>query len=170
MAPSHLYLQQLARAYRFRDRYVHLLAVERNLPPEEFNDLEDFLWAAFLHIWHVKDWVKNDPSLSGAQKGAVISRIEAHRDLLVAADLANGAKHVALDNKRVGARDAAIQFVRNRNGSVTVHHLIELADGSELRASDAVDRALAALSHVLGAAGLPVYLDDARNPPPSPPP
>jgi hypothetical protein len=62
----------------------------------------DELYATFQAIWHLKDWLRNDPHVTVT--GQAIDDWLNSRDsvLLVAADLANGSKHFALTNPRSG--------------------------------------------------------------------
>ena len=108
------------RAYRFRDRYSALIGSQNPKPNLVFNDLEDFLWATFQNIWHVKDWLYHDPTVPKEVARAAVRVAEARQELLIAADMANGTKHYLLHNERVGARDAAIQLVTNGDGSIRV--------------------------------------------------
>lgn len=75
----------------------------------------DRLFHFFQDAYHLKDWIKNDPSVQGV---AVERAITA--ELAVCADLANGTKHFGLDSaRRPGPRtgDPLTAFVSQ---SVTV--------------------------------------------------
>lgn len=161
--PPHAYIQQLLRAYRFRDRYAALIDSQNPTPNLAFNDLEDFLWAAFQNIWHVKDWLRHDPSVPREIAAAAVRDAEESRALLIAADMANGTKHYLLRNDRVGAHDAAIQLVTGRDGKISCHHEIRLADGSRMYAIEAIDGAFAAWREILAKHGL-VFISDHREP------
>jgi hypothetical protein len=147
--PPRLYLHQMGRAYRFRDRYAALLSGRRRISHKRYDDIEDFLWAAFLNTWHVKDWVRHDPTLPVAVAKKVVGQAEKNPALLVAADLANATKHVVLDKPRLGAHDGAIQIVTGYDGSITVHHVIKLKDGTQLLAIDALNASLGAWVEIL---------------------
>lgn len=59
----------------------------------------DEVFALFQAMWHLKDWLKNDPSFE--QLTGVEDWIVDHSSaLLVAADVANGSKHMTLSNPR----------------------------------------------------------------------
>lgn len=64
-------------------------------------DLEDGFVRFFQDAWHLKDWLRNDPSSS-----SVVTDIEAYvnstRVLCLAADVANGSKHLSLRSTRTG--------------------------------------------------------------------
>lgn len=160
--PPHAYLQQLLRAYRFRNRYAAQINGRSVLPDTSFNDLEDFLWAAFQNLWHVKDWLRNDPSIDGDVAQLAVADAENTRALLIAADMANGTKHYVLTSDRVGARDAAIQLVTNRDGSVSCHHEIQLTDGTRMRALKALDEGFAAWREIFRNRCL-YYLEDSPH-------
>jgi hypothetical protein len=65
-------------------------------------DQRDELLALFQSIWHLKDWLLNDPAVPAT--GGVIDRwINANApNLLVSADVANGSKHMTLSSRRAG--------------------------------------------------------------------
>lgn len=157
--PPHGYLQQLARAYRFFDRYRKAMTYKKGVSGDAFNDLEDFLWSFFQNCWHVKDWLRHDPTVPAKVKAAAVAAAEANRDLQVAADLANDSKHFNLTRERVGARDAAIQFHDGPDRSTTIVHLIALADGTESPAVLAGQRAIDAWREILKAHGLAYFQD-----------
>lgn len=68
-------------------------------------DQRDELLALYQALWHLKDWLKNDPAVPDALRRAVESWVNHHPDasnLRVAADVANGSKHMLLTNGRAG--------------------------------------------------------------------
>jgi hypothetical protein len=85
------YRDQLDRVRRLLDRVEgsHTSDVE----------LQDIMWSFFQHCWHLKDWIKNDPLASDAQKKAVVDQAQASALLKMCRDLCNGTKHLALDRK-----------------------------------------------------------------------
>ena len=72
------------------ERVDRLLAIIKSTNPYprigevEFDDLVQF---AIQSMWHVKDWIINDPSLSAQTKKWVDSDIHSRRCLLICADL-----------------------------------------------------------------------------------
>jgi hypothetical protein len=60
------YRHQLDRVRRFLDRveWAHASDVE----------FQDMMWVFFQNCWQLKDWIKNDPVTSDAQKKAVIDQ------------------------------------------------------------------------------------------------
>lgn len=157
--PPYLYLQQLARAWRFRDRYAQLLAGQPLLAGDEFNDIEDFMIATMHFVWHLKDWIYNDPLLDVAQRKRIVGLAEKSRELLIVADMANGTKHVVVSNSRTGGRDVAIELQTLFNGKVVVHHIIADNSGARQKAIDVIDSALNRWQALLDAEGLPTYAD-----------
>ena len=150
MVPPHAYLQQLARAYRFRDRYAARISAKNGLN-DSFNDLEDFLWAAFQNSWHVKDWLLHDNSVDPARARKVVTEAHHAKALMIVQDMANGTKHFVTKKE---ARDAAISFHTEMDGTTSTHHVIELADGTRLRAIVVLDNALKEWADILKANGL----------------
>jgi hypothetical protein len=53
-------------------------------------------------MWHLKDWILNDPQFGASDQAALSKDIHATRCLLVCADIANGTKHLSLSRPRVG--------------------------------------------------------------------
>lgn len=157
--PPYLYLQQLGRSWRFRDRYRRLLDGHLQAAGDEFNDVEDFMIATMQAVWHLKDWIYHDPAVADAVRKRIVSRAERARELLLVADMANGTKHVIVPNPRVGARDTAIELHTMPNGTVVVHHIIEDDLGTRQKAIEVIDAALARWQALLDAEGLPTYTD-----------
>jgi hypothetical protein len=93
------YRHQLDRVRRFLGR----------VEAPQANDVEfqDMVWAFFQNCWHLKDWVKNDPLASDAQKKAVIDQAQASALLGICRDLCNGTKHLGLDRKPSSGTGAA---------------------------------------------------------------
>ena len=74
-------------------------------------EYDDDLQHYFQDCWSLKDWIKNDPA-SGAS-AQIEPEVSQHRALRIAADLANGSKHLARHTHREGAYVTAVH--------VTVH-------------------------------------------------
>ena len=96
----------LCRGYTEQiERVDRLLAIVNSTNPYpgigdvEFDDLLQF---AIQSMWHVKDWILNDPSLSEQIKKSVNEDIHSRRCLLICADLANGTKHMRLRSSKTG--------------------------------------------------------------------
>ncbi len=70
------YLTQLARSYRFRERYASIELSREILGGNSFNGLEDFLWASFQSILHVKEWIRSDSTIEKRLAQAVIATAE----------------------------------------------------------------------------------------------
>lgn len=76
-------------------------------------DWEDNLWSFFQNCWHLKDWIKNDSTLSQSIRNQIENETKNYKNLMTIADLANRSKHLTLTFKRVNA---------NITGkSVTIH-------------------------------------------------
>jgi hypothetical protein len=56
----------------------------------------DALFCFFQNCWHLKDWIKNDASLSEDVRAALNGEAHANDFLLLCKDLANGSKHLKL--------------------------------------------------------------------------
>jgi hypothetical protein len=72
-------------------------------PPVDHVTYDDFIWAFFQNCWHLRDWIHYDLSLPEKLRKNVMEEWKRDPSLLVCSDLANGAKHLALDRPRDGA-------------------------------------------------------------------
>jgi hypothetical protein len=93
--------EQVRRIYRWEARVRRTRNTVRSDETWQ-EDQRDELLALFQSIWHLKDWLLNDPAVPAT--GRVIDTwINANGpNLLVAADVANGSKHLKLKNPRAG--------------------------------------------------------------------
>ncbi|HWL36691.1 MAG TPA: hypothetical protein VNQ77_10895 [Frankiaceae bacterium] len=66
-------------------------------------DIEDGFITFFMHAWHLKDWLRHDGL--GRRVERLVQRYPA---LLLAADLANGVKHLRLTSTRTGDVNTAM--------------------------------------------------------------
>jgi len=128
------HLEQLERVRRFLNRV-------RNERRDSI-DYDDDLWAFFQNSWHLKDWIKNDPSISEESRTRILEAAVASEDLKVCADLANRSKHFELKNKRrdakVTSRNISVFPGANRPSEST--HIITLDDGSQQVAQELAER------------------------------
>lgn len=86
------YIEQWERALRWHERIKVL--------PDRTIDYDDYLWAFFQNCWHLKDWIKNDASVAQRSRDNIESTVKQYRPLMIAADLANGSKHLTLKYKK----------------------------------------------------------------------
>lgn len=100
------YLDQIDRIRRFVERVT---APRVNEDWERFiADYQDDVFSFFQHCWHLKDWIRNDPELSGEQKKRIIEAAEHSKVLAIANDMANGTKHLRLYEPKAGAGYACL--------------------------------------------------------------
>ena len=78
--------------------------VEASDPYKVMNGLLfcDVLVFTCQSMWHLKDWILNDPNFGAADHAALSQEIHATRCLLVCSDIANGSKHLSLNRPKVG--------------------------------------------------------------------
>lgn len=91
------YRDQLDRLRRY---LAKVLDQER---PGYLVDYQDDVWSFFLNCWHLKDWVRHDPLVPDEKRARVKTAVEASRTLAIANDIANGAKHLRVYDRRAGA-------------------------------------------------------------------
>jgi hypothetical protein len=63
----------------------------------------DIVIFACQSMWHLKDWILNDPEFHPKDTKQLETDIHAEKCLLICADLANGSKHLVLKRPKVGA-------------------------------------------------------------------
>jgi len=55
-------------------------------------------------MWHLKDWILNDPYFGAGDIAALSREIHSMRCLLVCSDIANGTKHLSLNRPKIGSK------------------------------------------------------------------
>lgn len=100
---------QYDRAHRYLARVTEIASGVTHVC-SALNYTDDML-AFFQNCYHLKDWIKNDASLDPFTRCAVECHVSANRELRLCADIANGAKHLAVtrsrskENPKLGATD-----------------------------------------------------------------
>ena len=92
------YLEQWERVKRWWSRFGEISKGRVYLDNTEFS--EDEIFSFFLNCYHLKDWIKNDPT-SGRLSDLVEEYVNKSEALSICADLCNGLKHLERDPKRV---------------------------------------------------------------------
>jgi hypothetical protein len=64
---------------------------------------EDAVIFTCQNMWHLKDWILNDPAFHPKDTALLTKDIHSQQCLLICADLANGSRHLTLDRPKVGA-------------------------------------------------------------------
>jgi len=84
---------------RMKRSHAHFAAIAGGKVPAGSDTARDALFHFFQDAYHLKDWLRNDPSVTIA--GAVIERaVTVSPNLSVCADLCNGTKHRTLTTPR----------------------------------------------------------------------
>jgi hypothetical protein len=114
----------------------------------------DDLQHYFQDCWHLKDWIKNDPS-SGVG-AAIEAEVLAHKALRVVADLANGAKHLARRKHQEGAylTSTNVTVHLGQDKPIDVDYVVTLGDGTTMSAQALVHEAFQAWFEVLNKLGM----------------
>ncbi|MGA2360899.1 MAG: hypothetical protein ABSG73_00410 [Candidatus Aminicenantales bacterium] len=125
-------------------------------------DLELDFFAFFLFCYHLKDWIKKDPSVDKKTKTGVEDFINSTPCLLDCANLANGIKHLRLDKPPRGNRRPRFKSVHRKahwtpESVVVVDSITMGTDEGEIEAFDLASKCLAAWQdyidkHILGSA------------------
>lgn len=84
-------------------------------------------------MWHMKDWILNDPEFGARDKNALKEDIFSSRCLIACADLANGSKHLAVDRPHIGGRIADRTGLRvdSSKGILREIHYVVCTDSSD---------------------------------------
>lgn len=61
---------------------------------------EDMLMFACQCMWHLKDWILNDPNFGAKDAKELANGIHSEQCLRICADLANGSKHLSLNKPK----------------------------------------------------------------------
>jgi hypothetical protein len=76
--------------------------VEANDPYKVISGLSfyDIIVFTCQSMWHLNDWILNDPHFGASDQAELSKDIHATRCLLVCADIANGSKHLSLSRPK----------------------------------------------------------------------
>jgi hypothetical protein len=88
---------------------------------------EDIVVYACQCMWHLKDWVLNDPGFRPKDASKLKSDIHTEKSILVCADLANGSKHLVLERPKVGfafADPTGIHLEPSKGIHQTFHYIV----------------------------------------------
>ena len=121
--------------------------------------MDDF-YSFFTCCFHLKDWLKNDPSLDAVIRDAAEAVIANNRWLGLCADIANGSKHLRIDHVRVDAGSRVEKeepaFQRNfvQENAFQVGRIVVVAGGNVWDAQDVVTECVRAWDDFLTSKGL----------------
>ena len=109
--------EQYARMRRSRDR---LTAAATGQLAVDSDQARDLLVHVYQDAYHLKDWLKNDPTVPSSAVNAIEAHIKADPSLALCADIANGAKHFKLTSTKTGDLTTTVagQSVVVRPGTV----------------------------------------------------
>lgn len=105
------------KQYRRVQRCLHRIQNLNKIHESEAEEYEDLLWCYFQNCWHLKDWLKNDPSMSRTQVDEIKRLVDRGESssvaLKVCSDLANATKHFKLTHRPPRVNAAANNRVFN---------------------------------------------------------
>ena len=116
-------------------------------------DYDDDLVHFFQDCWHLKDWIKNDKTVPSNVSSSIEDVVSSYKALRIAADLANGWKHMELKPRRKRKLEGAdissknVTIVPGRGAQTS--HTVRLDDGSVLSAQDVAKQACDDWQHIL---------------------
>lgn len=98
MAKLRKYQEQLERLKRWYGRFE---SIDQGRPHTVASDhYIDEIYAFFLSCYHLKDWIKNDSTVTPGAKNKVEDFINKNDCMSICADLCNGLKHLKLTKER----------------------------------------------------------------------
>ena len=94
---------------------------------------EDVLIFACQCMWHLRDWILNDPEFRAKDKNGLRDDIHKERCLRICADLANGSKHLVLAHPKtsVSLSDRQGIHLETSKGIFQVKYYVRSSDGSD---------------------------------------
>ncbi len=98
---------------------------------------DDDIYHFFQDAWHLKDWIKNDPSVPSKVRDQVEQEVNNVQPFRVAADFANGTKHMALTrprNEDAQFTERKVTIMLGHPGPALQERVLTLADGSQTTA------------------------------------
>lgn len=142
------YMDQLNRVGRMLNRINR-----QDRSPIEYGD---DIWSFFQNCWHLKDWVKNDPSVPLHVRDSIEQLAAASPPLRICADLANATKHLKLKNPRVGAKPSHYNMAIVPGESSKVEYIVGTGRGTQQDSLDLARKCLSEWERILAAQGLKV--------------
>ena len=102
------------------------------------DDLHHFM----QDCWHLKEWIKNDP-VAGIGN-TIEAQVLAYKSLRIAADLANGSKHLSRNKHQEGAYVTSTNVTVHLGQArpIDVHYIVSLSDGTQTSAEVLVREAI----------------------------
>ncbi len=106
---------------------------------EAYNNTElydDDIYHFFQDAWHLKDWIENDPLVPSTVGDQVKQELGLARTFRVAADFANGTKHMVLrqPHKRAQFTERKVTVKLGNPGPALQERILTLVDGSQTTA------------------------------------
>lgn len=97
---------------------------------------DDDIYHFFQDAWHLKDWIKNDPLVSSKVRTRVEQEVNRVQSFRVAADFANGTKHMTLARSREDAQftERKVTIMLSYTGPALQERVLTLTDGSQITA------------------------------------
>lgn len=108
------YQQQFKRMKRW---YGRIKKIDQRIPDEfnlrtNFRNYLDEVYAFFQNCYHLKDWIKNDDTVTQLAKDKVEDFIDKNVCMSICADLCNGSKHLKLIKPSRSKKDPKLQGLK----------------------------------------------------------
>jgi hypothetical protein len=121
---------------RFQRSYTRVTGPYRS-SVEYDDDLHHFM----QDCWHLKDWIKNDPTTGIGN--SIETKVAVYKYLRIAADLANGSKHLNRHTHQEGAYVTSIGVTVHlgQDKPIDVECTVTLGDGTQIPVQQVVREA-----------------------------
>jgi len=126
--------EQFKRVRRWYERFESIKNGRIHDKPSEF--YEDDVYSFFMNCYHLKDWIRNDPTVASVAN-KVEEYINNNLDLKLCADLCNSLKHLCLnenihpprsrEDPRFGKKSALYDIAKN---SIKFNYTIDTLSGN----------------------------------------
>lgn len=140
------------------DRTKRWLARIDGPPPRDHVTYDDFFWAFFQNCWHLRDWIHNDLELAEDLRKSIMEVWKNDPSLLVCSDLANGAKHLALDRPRDGSgakhSHRVLEVMAGEPSKTRLIYYVARGNGERLEALSLAKACMRAWAKILRAYGV----------------
>lgn len=148
--------EQWDRVQRWRTRTERYRAGFDLDTPVDVREIRDDLHAAFQAVWHLKDWLVNDPQVV-VTKRVIEKTVDQTPELLLAADVCNGSKHLRLRGlggrssrePRLGAGKISVNAGGTSPGIRLEGQEVVMNDGTAVDAFKMLDDGIAAWRRLL---------------------
>ena len=102
-----MYLEQYERVKRW---YERLMNINNGIPHTKNSEsYKDEVYAFFINCFHLKDWIKNDPS-NNVYADKVEKFVNSKKNLEICRKICHGAKHLIIEHPKLDKADHSLKL------------------------------------------------------------